>query len=64
MHDLSGMMNPDPNQHMDATDVLVKVALFGCFIVFAICMWLIRQGRDRRKNAGGREGTPPKLPRG
>jgi len=37
---------------MDAVDILVKVAIFACLVVFVICMWLIRKERDKRKKTG------------
>jgi hypothetical protein len=39
-------------EHMDAIDILIRFAIFACFVVFAICMWLIRKQRDKRRNAG------------
>jgi len=44
----------ESNEHMDAVDILIKVTIFACFIAFAICVWLIRKERDKRKRSGGR----------
>jgi len=57
-------MNTDPNEHIDAVDIVIKVAIFVCFLAFAICMWLIRKEREKRKGAGGQNATPPMPPRG
>jgi hypothetical protein len=51
-------MNTDGTEHMDAVDLLLKLATFVCFVVFAIGMWLIRRERDRRKAGGGQNVTP------
>ncbi|SPE54658.1 hypothetical protein SBV1_1910003 [Verrucomicrobia bacterium] len=45
-------MNPDGSETTDAVDLLLKVAIFLCFIVFGICLWLIRRERDKRKGQG------------
>jgi len=52
-------MNPDGTEHMDAVDLLIKIAIFGCFIAFAVGMWLIRRERDRRKASGGQNNDNP-----
>jgi len=52
----------EPDEHMDGVDILIKVAVFACFVAFAICMWLIRKERDKRKNVRGQNATPPILP--
>ena len=44
------LMQADPGQHPDAVDILIKIAIFVCFIVFAFGVWLIRKERDNRKN--------------
>ncbi len=41
-------MNPDGTEHMDAVDFLIKIATFACFIIFGVCIWIIKRGRDRR----------------
>jgi heme/copper-type cytochrome/quinol oxidase subunit 2 len=46
--------SPDGNEHMDAVDLLIKIAVFVCFVVFAVCIWFIRRERDRRKVSGGK----------
>jgi hypothetical protein len=43
---------------MDTTDLLLKLAMFGCFVVFAVAMWFIRKERDKQKNAKGQEAPP------
>lgn len=57
-------MNPDGSEHMDAVDLLIKVAIFGCFVVFGVCMWLIRRERDKRKRSRGNSVAPPRIPNG
>jgi hypothetical protein len=51
-------MNTDGTEHMDAVDLLLKIAIFVCFVVFAIGMWFIRRERDRRKGDGSQDVTP------
>jgi hypothetical protein len=36
-------------EHMDTVDILIKTAMFACFVAFAVCIWLIRKQRDKRK---------------
>jgi len=55
-------MNPEAIDHEDATDFLIKIAIFVGFVVFAICMWLIKRERDRRKSAG-QTVAPPEIPK-
>jgi hypothetical protein len=50
-------MNADGTEHMDAVDLLLKVAIFVCFVVFAIGVWFIRRERDRRKADGSQDVT-------
>lgn len=57
-------MNPDGTESPDAVDLLLKVGIFFCFVVFAICLWVIRRQRDKEKRAGSEELKPPKLPKG
>jgi hypothetical protein len=54
-------MNPDNTEHLDTTDLLIKAAIIACFIVFGICMWLVKRERDKRKNAGGGNVASPKI---
>jgi hypothetical protein len=54
-------MNPDGSEHMDAVDLLIKIAIFGCFVVFGVCMWLIRRERDKRKKSRGESAAPSKI---
>jgi len=42
-------MNPDGTENTDVVDVLIKVGIFICFVVFGICLWLIRRQRDKEK---------------
>jgi heme/copper-type cytochrome/quinol oxidase subunit 2 len=53
-------MNTDGTEHMDAVDLLLKIAIFVCFVVFAIGLWFIRRERDRRK-AGEDQNVSPKT---
>jgi hypothetical protein len=54
-------MSADGAEHMDAVDLLLKIGLFGCFVVFAICMWFIRRERDKRKATRNQDAIPPKI---
>jgi hypothetical protein len=56
-------MNSDGNE-IDAVDVLIKIGIFACFVVFAICMWVLRRERDKRKKSGDQNATPPEISRG
>ena len=51
-------MNTDGTEHMDAVDLLLRIATFVCFVVFAIGIWFIRRERDRRKADGSQNVTP------
>jgi hypothetical protein len=51
-------MNADGTEHMDAVDLLLKIATFVCFVVFAIGVWLIRRERTRRKGDVSQDVTP------
>jgi hypothetical protein len=57
-------MNPDATEHVDAIDVVIKIAIFACFIVFGICMWLIRRERDKGQRTPDQNGKPPEIPEG
>src|SRR5262245_2701048 len=41
----------DGADHPDLVDLLLKVAIFGCFVVFAAVLLFIRIQRDKRKKA-------------
>lgn len=43
------------------TDLFLQLGIFLTFIVFAVCMWLIRKERDKKKPAGKPDAIPPKL---
>jgi hypothetical protein len=57
-------MNPDSPETLDAVDVLLKVGVFVCFVVFGLCLWCIRRARDKRKSAANEKALPPKISRG
>jgi len=57
-------MNSDGAEHMNAVDLLIKIAIFACFIVFAMCMWFIRRERDKRKKTVDQNVTPPEIRKG
>ena len=57
-------MNADGPEHIDAIDLLLKVGVFVCFVVFGLCMWVVRREWDKRKNATNQNAIPPKIPRG
>ncbi len=44
----------------DTVDLLIKIAIFGCFVAFAICMWFIKRDRERRKAADDQNLKPPR----
>jgi len=48
-------------EQMDGIDFLIKVAMGGCFIAYAICIWLIKRERDKRKRTGEQNPPPPKI---
>ena len=41
-------MNSDGNE-VDAIDVLIKIGIFACFAVFAVCLWLLKREKAKRK---------------
>jgi hypothetical protein len=53
-------MSTENAEHLDVTDILIRVAIFGCFIVFGICMWLIRKERHKRERPQGQDFPPSK----
>jgi len=53
-------MNPDTD-HPDAVDLLLKGGIFLCFVVFALCLWLIKRKGDQ-KAAKNQTPAPPKIP--
>jgi hypothetical protein len=57
-------MNPDGTESFDAVDLLLKVGIFFCFVVFAVCLWVIRRQRDKEKRLSGDGPEPPKLSKG
>jgi hypothetical protein len=57
-------MIPDDTDRMDAVDLLLKIGMFVCFVVFGLCMWFIKRERDKRKASGGQNAAPPKTPNG
>ena len=57
-------MNPDGTEHMDAVDLLIKIGIFVCFVVFGVCIWFIKRDRDRRKTSEGQKAAPPKISNG
>jgi hypothetical protein len=57
-------MNTDGSEHMDAVDLLLKLAVFACFVLFGVCLWLFKQERDKRKSKEDRSVKPPRLPEG
>lgn len=47
---------------MDAIDILLTLGIFACFVIFAVCLWLIR--RQVQKPKSEQDTTPPKVPKG
>jgi hypothetical protein len=46
---------------IDAIDLLLSLAIFGCFVIFGVCIWLIRRQRDKQKKGRWESATPPKI---
>ena len=61
---MAAIMSAEGTEHMDGLDLLIRIAMFGCFVVFGICMLLIRRGRDKRKAGAGQDSRPPKISNG
>ena len=55
-------MNPDGSEHMDAVDLLLKLAVFGCFVVFGITLWLYKRQKEKQKSSGSENAKPPRIP--
>ena len=51
-------MNPDGSEHMDAFDLLLKLALFGCFVVFGVTLWLYKRQKEKQKTKGSESAKP------
>jgi hypothetical protein len=43
-------------------DLLIKLGIGASFIVFAICLWLLKREKQKRKKTRGQDFAPPKLP--
>lgn len=56
-------MNSDGSE-MDALDVLIKIGILVCIAAFAICMWLLKRERNKRKQSDNQTAGPPDIPRG
>ena len=39
-------------------DLLIALGIGASFVVFAVCLWLIKRGKTKKKNS-----APPKLPK-
>jgi len=53
----------DGTPQTDVVDLLLKAAIFVCFIAFAVAMWFIRVERDRRKKEKDQTPNPPQDPK-
>ena len=56
-------MNPDGTEHLDAIDVLLKIGIFLCFVIFAVALWFIKKVRDEKAEKD-QNAAPPKIPKG
>jgi hypothetical protein len=60
---LPNQPSPDEGgEHMDVVDLLTKLALFGCFVIFGVCLLLIKRQRDKQKTHRGESATRPRIP--
>jgi hypothetical protein len=48
-------MNPD-GEHLDGVDILIKLGIFGGFVIVAVCFWVIKRERQRKQRTGNQEG--------
>ena len=60
---LGTTMNPDGTEHLDAIDVLLKIGIFLCFVIFAVALWFIKKVRDEKAEKD-QNAAPPKIPKG
>jgi hypothetical protein len=57
-------MNTEGVDRMDGVDLLIKVAIFGCFVIFGMSIWLIKRQRNSRRSGEGPNDKPPRIPNG
>ena len=41
----------EDSQHFDFTDLLCALALFASFVVFGVCLWLLKREMNKKKAA-------------
>jgi FtsZ-interacting cell division protein ZipA len=46
----------------DMVDILIKVGIIVCFVIFAICLWVIRKERDKKRKTQEQQSAPPRRP--
>ncbi|HWC59441.1 MAG TPA: hypothetical protein VHC44_07080 [Verrucomicrobiae bacterium] len=39
----------ESQQHFDLTDILLGVGIFAMFVVFAVCVWLLKRELNKKK---------------
>lgn len=44
-------METDASSHLDLTDILLGIGIFAAFVIFAVCMWLLRREMNKKKTA-------------
>jgi len=46
-------------QRMDMIDVLIKLGIFACFVIFGVAMWILKKERDKERTENqDRKETP------
>lgn len=43
-------------------DILIELGMGACFVVFALCLWLLKREKQKQNRTKEQEGAPPKLP--
>jgi hypothetical protein len=45
----------DDSQQPDVIDLILKLAIFVSFVVFGICMWVLRREMNKKKAANQKD---------
>jgi hypothetical protein len=43
-------------------DLLIQMGIAPSFVIFAICLWLLKREKQKQKSAKGQKVAPLKLP--
>ncbi len=44
-------------------DVLIQIGIFATFIIFGVCIWLIKKEKNKGKKAKEKQPIPPTNPK-